>query len=105
MSVMASFNYVQSDVAVVVGCVVALGIAAGAIWYCRPLMATAAGALSWAIIGYFVGLSGTGDMTQLIATANAIIGLAIGGVVTGVGATIRYYWKRSRAGQQAPPPP
>jgi len=100
MSVIASFNYALSDAAVVTGWIVALGIAAGAIWYCRPLMAAAVGALSWATIGYVVGLCGTGDMTNMMATIYAILGLPIGGAVAGIGAAIRYYWNRSRAGHQ-----
>jgi len=99
VSVIASFNSVQSDAALVTGVIVALGIAAGVIWYCRPLMAAAIGALSWGAIGYLVGVAGTGEMTSLSATAFGLIGMLVGALVMGVGATVGYYWSRSKDGR------
>ncbi len=95
MLIIASFNYMQSDTAATIGLLAAAGIAAALIWYGRPLVGAILGALSWATIGYLVGMAGRGDMTGLIAAMYAIFGFPAGAIIAGVGAWIRKAVRKS----------
>lgn len=88
MTVIASFNYSQSAPAAAIGLMVAIAVAGALIWHGRPLIAALLGAISWSCIGYLVGIAGSGDMSSLIATMNAILGLPAGALIAGLGAWI-----------------
>lgn len=98
MNLVASFNYSHSDSAVMIGFIVALGIAAALISSGRIGIAAAAGAVSWSMIGYLVGLAGRGDMTGMIATLYAVLAFPLGAVSCGVGT-----WIRSQMQPNEPP--
>lgn len=83
------FRYSNSVPAVIIGGMLAIGIAAQLILYCRPGRATAWGAVSWASIGFFVGLAGHGSLTILPAIVYALIGAPLGALICGVGAVAK----------------
>ena len=89
MTTIASFNYTQSGPAAAIGLMVAIAVAGALIWHGRPLLAALLGAISWSLIGYLVGIAGSGDMSGLIGTMNAILGLPAGALIAGLGAWIR----------------
>ena len=89
MTVFASFNYSPSDPAAAVGLTVAIAVAGALIWHGRPLIAALLEAISWSLIGYLVGIAGSGDMSGLIGTTYAILGLPAGALIAGLGAWIR----------------
>jgi len=95
MPMLASFNYVHSDSAVMIGVCMGLGIALLLIGIGRPWLAAAVGAGSWAGIGYFVGNAGTGDMADLMGLIYALLAGPSGAIVVGTGAFIRRFFKRS----------
>lgn len=80
------FSYSHSVPAVVIGGILAVSVAAWLISTGRPWFAAAWGAVSWACIGFFVGLAGHGNLTFLPGTFYAVIGAPLGAVVAGVGA-------------------
>jgi predicted membrane protein len=94
MSVVASFNYTHSVTAVVTGGVCAAVLVMALIRLGRPWIAAAAGAVGWAVIGFLVGIAGTGDMRGLTGVGYAITGAPAGALIAGGGALVRYLVKR-----------
>lgn len=80
------FTYSNSVPAVIIGSMLALGIAAQLILNCRPGRAAVWGAVSWACIGFFVGVAGDGTLAILPAIFYAVVGAPLGAAVAGVGA-------------------
>lgn len=102
MTLLASFNYSHSDPAVMIGGLVALGLAAALIATGRPWMAAGGGAVSWGLIGYLVGLAGRGDMKGLYGIIYGVMGLLSGAVIAGVGAWLRSRMRPAPASTERP---